>query len=138
MNDFSNSVQKNKQVINFVLALLMFVFFAFCPVCDILGKAAVNGFGVLFDGRGLGFARFMSALLLILPIVFIILEFVDIKMSDQIKKNTGLICFALAILFFILFAVSLPKGTSTAWGAYLYFVLSIIGLFVSYLPKIVK
>lgn len=135
MNEFVSFASKNKSGLNLGLAILMFVFFAFCPVCDILGKAAINGLKLVSDGKGLGFSRFLGFLLLLLPLLHIVAQVVDIKAIRPHKETMMTFCPLVCLVLGLLLAVSLPTGVALAWGAYLYLLVAIVTAVVNYLIK---
>lgn len=134
MNELIAIIEKNKKAILVICAALMFVLFAFCPVCNILGKDKINGLKMVFDADGIGFARVVGFFMLLVPVIIIISEFVELKMPENLKSKLGLYCFLAALLLFILFAILLPKGIYVAIGAYLYMIFGVIGILATYLP----
>ena len=66
MDEFVMTIKKHKETIVIALAILMFILFGFCPAIDIIGKAKIGGLKLLFEGSGLGFARFLSIFVLCL------------------------------------------------------------------------
>ena len=120
------------------IAVLMFVLVGFCPAVDVAGKAQAGGFKVLFEGRGLGFSRFLSALILIVPILVVAGKFVNFKLPANIKENFDTLCFIAGFILCLIFAMALPNGISLAWGGWLYVILAVFGAAVSCLDKIVK
>ena len=135
MNDF---LTQYKKVSVIVIAALMILFFGFCNVVDIMGKANLNGFQVIFAGKGLGFDRFIAFLRILLPILVIIKECIESSLSGKIKDTAEQIAFIAMAVLFLLFIVCLPQMAGAAVGAYLYFLMSLVGLVVCYLPKITK
>lgn len=120
------------------IAVLMFVLVGFCPAVDVAGKAQIGGFKVLFEGRGLGFSRFLSALILIVPILVVAGKFVNFNLPANIKENFDTLCFIAGFILCLIFAMALPNGISLAWGGWLYVILAVFGAAVSCLDKIVK
>ncbi len=133
MNELIAFVEKNKRTVLIALAVLMFLFFAFFPVCDVLGKAKMNGFQVIFKGKGIGFARVISILMLLVPVFIALLQ---LNILTAAQKNIDVICFSAAVVLFLIFALVLPQGIAIASGAYLYLFASVIGIAVTYLPKL--
>lgn len=138
MNNLINIIKRNKTLFVLGIALLMFVFFSFCPAIDIVEKAKINGFKLLFQGKGLGFARFMSALVIIAPLVIIVGHFVDFKLKGKVKEYFDALCFAGAFLFAMILLMALGKGFSFAWGGWIYLVLALLGIAISCIPSIAK
>ncbi len=135
MEKLVSIIEKNKRLFLIVVAAAMFVLLAFCPALDIAGKATVNGFKVLFKGSGLGFPRLVMFLMLVVPLIIIICQFFNLKLKETVKDNLELLCFAVAIVLFIIFAISLHTGLSATTGAYLYLVFGIVGFVGCYLTK---
>lgn len=134
MNDLATKIEKNKGIIILCLSVLMFIFFAFCPAFDILGKAKASGFELVFDGKGAGFSRILSALMLIVPIVAIVGQFTSLKL----KVNFDTICFLSAFILGFILTVALPSGISFAWGAWCYMILALLGLAVCNVHLFIK
>lgn len=111
----------------------MFLSFAFCPACDLLGKAKVSGLEIVFKSHSFNFTNLMGFLMLASPVVVVLNMFIDLKIPENKKSVLERICFIAAIIFFFLFTVSLPKGVSLAIGSYLYLILSLIGAGITYI-----
>lgn len=135
MNDIIKTIEKNKGLITVAIAVLMFIFFA-CSAVDVAGKAQAGGFKVLFDGKGLGFSRFLSAVILIVPIVVVVGSFVNFNLSGKLKENFNTICFVTGFVACLLMAVVLPEYISLAWGGWLYVLLAVAGIAVSNINQI--
>lgn len=135
MNDILKTLEKNKRTAFIVLAALMFVFFAFCPAVDIAGKATANGMKVIFDGKGLGFSRFLSVLVALAPLCGLVLQFVKISVTDKIRENVNLIWPALSFILIVLLGIALPDAIALAWGSYLYLVLAAAGMAFEYFSR---
>ena len=138
MDDLIKTVEKHRALFVMAIAVLMFVLVGFCSAVDAAGKAQAGGFKVLFEGRGLGFSRFLSALILIAPILIVAGKFVNFKLSASIKENFDALCFIAGFILCLIFAMALPNGISLAWGGWLYVILAVFGTAVSCLDKIVK
>lgn len=138
MDDLIKTVEKHRALFVMAIAVLMFVLVGFCPAVDVAGKAQAGGFKVLFEGRGLGFSRFLSALILIVPILVVAGKFVNFKLPANIKENFDTLCFIAGFILCLIFAMALPNGISLAWGGWLYVILAVFGAAVSCLDKIVK
>lgn len=137
MNDIIKIIEKNKTAIIIALAVLMFLFFSVSAV-DVAGKAQAGGFKVLFDGKGLGFSRFLSLIIMIVPIVIVVGSFVNFNLSGKIKEYFNAICFATGFVACLLMAIVLPEYISLAWGGWLYLLLAVAGTAVSYIEHIKK
>lgn len=137
MNDIIKIIEKNKTLIILAIAALMFISFAFSAV-DVAGKAQAGGFKVLFEGKGLGFSRFLSAVILIIPILIIAGNFVNFNLSGRLKENFNAICFAAGFLSCIIMWMALPNQISLAGGAWIYILLAAAGTAVSSIEKIKK
>lgn len=128
MKELLRLIEANRRICLIAAAALMLVFFAFCPAIDIMGKATATGLKVVFKGSGLGFSRLVSTLMLIVPIVVIVAQFVKIKTPAGMIVTLEDACFIAGIVLFILLVVALPEHTSLALGSYPYFVAAILGL----------
>lgn len=123
-------LKKNKLIVYIVVAALAFIFIAFCPAADIMGKAKVNGFNYVFQGEGLGFSRFLMFLVLIAPIVAAVFAAIA-KPEKPTDKLVG-ICFAAGFVLAIITLIAMPTGVSFAFGAWLYVIFSLIGAAASF------
>lgn len=137
MNDIIKIIEKNKGLIIVAIAALMFIFFASSAV-DVAGKAQAGGFKVLFDGKGLGFSRFLSFIIMIVPIVVVAGNIVNFNLSGKLKENFNAICFVTGFVACLLMAVVLPECISLAWGGWLYVLLAVGGIAVSSINHIKK
>ena len=116
MDDLLKQIKQYKEPLVIGLAILMLIFYGFCPVIDILGKAKANGLKVLFEGSGLGFSRFLSLLILLAPLLVVVGKPISAKLTGMLKDNLCIICFLAGIVLCLLFAVVLPNGVSPSWG----------------------
>lgn len=137
MNDLIKTIEKNKSLVIFVLAVLMFSFFAISAV-DIAGKAQAGGFTVVFDGKGLGFSRILSIIILVIPVLIVLNRFVDLKLSGKLKEDFNFVCFAIGLVCCIFMAIILPELISLAWGGWLYIILATAGVAVTRIETIKK
>lgn len=137
MNDIIKTIEKNKSLIIIALAVLMFIFFAVSAV-DVAGKAQAGGFKVLFDGSGLGFSRFLSGIILIIPVLIVVNAFFKIDLTGKLKENFNAICFVTGFISCVLMIIALPDYISLAWGAWLYMLLAAAGTAVSCIERIKK
>lgn len=135
MNDIIKIIEKNKNIIIIAIAALMFIFFAISAV-DVAGKAQAGGFKVLFDGKGLGFSRFLSAIIMIVPIVIVAGNIVNFNLSGKLKENFNAICFITGFAACLIMAIALPEYISLAWGGWLYVLFSAAGIAVSCIENI--
>lgn len=135
MNDFVSFAAKNKTLLNLVSAVLLLVFFSFCPICDILGKATFNGFELVFDGKGMGFLRFLGAMMMLVPLFQLIVVCIYIPALKPHKELLMLICPIVCLVLALLLAMNAPKGLSIAWGAYLYMIVAVASSIINYLVK---
>lgn len=138
MNDIIKSVKTNKQLVLIIVAAMMFVFFALCSAIDIAGKAQANGLKVLFQGRGLGFSRFLSFIIMIVPVLVIVSNFINLNLKGKLKENFNTICFAAGFVSCLLMAIVLPKNITLSWGGWLYFILAAGGTAISHLVNVKK
>ena len=138
MNEFIKTIEKNKTLVIIGLAVLMFVFFGLCSAVDVAGKAQANGLKVLFEGKGLGFSRFLSALIIIIPLLIIAGNFFNLKLSGKLKEHFNAICFAAGFICCLLLTIALPQHISLAWGSWLYILLSITGIAVNCIEHLKK
>lgn len=136
MNDIIKIIEKNKSTIIVAIAVLMFIFFGCFSAIDVAGKAQAGGLKVLFQGKGLGFSRFLSGIILIVPILIILNTFVNLKLSGKIKEHFNAICFFAGFMFCILLAIALPSQITLAWGSWLYFIFAICGIAISCIDNI--
>ncbi|WP_278671316.1 hypothetical protein [Leyella stercorea] len=127
MDDLLKQIKQYKEPLVIGLAILMLIFYGFCPVIDILGKAKANGLKVLFEGSGLGFSRFLSLLILLAPLLVVVGKPISTKLTGMLKDNLCIICFLAGIVLCLLFAVVLPNGVSPAWGCWLYILAGVLG-----------
>lgn len=137
MNDVIKTIEKNKSLIIVAIAALMFIFFA-CSAVDVAGKAQAGGFKVLFDGKGLGFSRFLSAIIMIVPIVIVAANIMNFNLSGKLKENFDSICFVIGFAACLLMAIVLPEYISLAWGGWLYILLAVAGTAISCIENIKK
>lgn len=116
MDEFVMTIKKHKETIVIALAILMFILFGFCPAIDIIGKAKIGGLKLLFEGSGLGFARFLSIFVLLAPMFVALGRSVDLKLTGKLAENFSALCFVAGIVLCLLFALALPSGANLAWG----------------------
>lgn len=138
MDDLLKQIKQYKEPLVIGLAILMLIFYGFCPVIDILGKAKANGLKVLFEGGGLGFSRFLSLLILLAPLLVVVGKPIGAKLTGMLKDNLCIICFLAGIVLCLLFAVVLPNGVSSAWGCWLYILAGVLGASVCRIEMFTK
>ena len=126
-------LKANKAMFFIIVAAAMFVLFGICPAIDVFGKKSFNGFYTLFNATGLGFPRFLAFLMLVSPLIVLIRQIADFKVSEKVNGMLETICFAASVFLFIIFAVTLPEGVRAATGAYLYLAFGVVGLIGAYL-----
>lgn len=128
MDELVKTLKQNQKVFFIAVAALMFVFIAFCPIADVMGKYKFSGFDFLFkEGVKFGY-RLLSFLFIIDAIALLVCQLVDLKLNEGLAKNLNTILAGAAVLFFLIFAISLSEGVSVAFGAYLYLLLALVGL----------
>lgn len=135
MDKLLNTIRQNEGIILTVLPILMAVIFAFFPVADVLGKTTANGVKLIFDGKGLGFARLCATIALLVPLAAAVLQFVRTGLPATAASNFSAIWPAASLVFAVLMAIAFPKGVALAWGGYLYCVLAIAGICIRFVPK---
>ncbi len=138
MNEIIKTIETNKDRIIIAIACLMFIFFGFCSVIDIAGKAQVAGLKILFEGDGLGFSRFLSFFILIAPILIIVNRFANLNVNGKLKTHFNAICFAAAFVCILLFAIALPEHTTFAWASWAYLLLTAAGAAVSCIEYLIS
>ena len=128
MDSIKQIMKQNGIIIKVAIALLMFVLAGFCPLVDVMGKATVNGFKVLFDGEGMGFSRFMTFFVICAPIATCF--FAAFKgIEDRLTLFGFGICFVSVVIFWLV----LPELCSLATGGILYLILAIVALVLNYI-----
>lgn len=130
MNEFIKAIETNKKFLLLIIAILMFIFFAISAI-DVAGKVQAGGFRVLFKGTGLGFARFLSGIILIVPILVVTANFVNFNLSGKLKENFNAICFVVGFIACIIMVIALPDHITLAWGGWIYALLAAGGTAVS-------
>lgn len=123
-------LKKNKQIVFLALAALAFIFIAFLPVVDVMGKATLNGFKAVFDGEGLGFSRFLMVLSILAPLAA---GFFAFTKKDAKGDKLVLYSFAGSFVLGLLTMVALPEGCGFTTGGYLYLVVSLAGAAAAFL-----
>lgn len=136
MNEIIKTIEKNKDLIIVATACLMFILFGFCSAVDVAGKAQAGGLKMVFNGRGLGFSRFLSAVVLMIPILIIVNHFVNLNLNGKLKEHFNAICFAAGLVCILLLAIALPEHVTLAWGSWIYLLLAAAGAAVSCIEHI--
>lgn len=136
MNNLVNIINKHKESIVIAIAILMFILFGFGSVVDVAGKAKVCGLKILFEGDGLGFSRFLSALVLLVPMLVVLDRSTNLKLIGKSHGISATICFSVSIILCLAFAYSLPSGLKLAWAGWLYMLAGVIGLAVCRINKL--
>lgn len=60
MEELIKTIKQYKGIAINASAVLMFIFFGFGPVIDVMGKVQMNGLNLLFKGSKLGFHWFLA------------------------------------------------------------------------------
>ena len=141
MSDLKTQINTNRRNVIIGLAALMFLFFALINAISVL-IVGFNGFQVAFSSilSNIGVARFFAILLILIPIVIVVDEFINFKanLPAKLKENFGTCMFGLGVLLAIIFAISLPTGVSLGWGGILYILFALAGIAVCNINKIMK
>ncbi len=91
---------------------------------------------MLFNGSGLGFSRFLTAIILIIPILIVAGSFLDLNLGGKLKEHFNTICFGAGFVCCLLLAIALPEHVNLAWGSWLYALLSVGGGAVSCIERL--
>lgn len=134
MEELTLFINKNKRAIALTVMGLMFLIFTFCPSFDILGKIKANALELVFNDSGAGFVKILAALMMLLPLLYIIVQFVEIKAVEPNKGSLLKICPLVCFLLGVLTMIVLPKGVSFAWGGYVYLILALLLYATNFLP----
>lgn len=104
-----------------ILIVLSFFMFFFLSIGDAIEDEG-NGWVIVFDGNGQGFARVACAFMLISALAACVFQFV------KIENNTlplSMIGFILAFVMSFLMAVTVDSSESLGWAALLYIILAL-------------
>ena len=110
--------------------MCLFLLFCFCAAVDVAGKAKVCGLKLLFEGDGLGFSRFLSALILLAPMLVVLDESTNLKLTAKMSRIPASFFFGISIVLCLIFAHVLPSGFKLAWASWLYMLAGVIGIAV--------
>lgn len=147
MDELEKTPTVNRGLIAVIVAVLMFLFFACGTAASIeIGEdITFTGFNLAFkpghaitDIVDLDFARVIAIVMLILPLIIIVGNYVDIK-HKGIKENFNALGFVATFALSLFLCFALPNETkfeatidmSLGWGSWLYLVLSVIGAFAA-------
>lgn len=125
-------LKKNKKIVLLVVGVLAFIFAAFCPAIDVLGKDTMSGFKYVFDATGAGFTRFLYLIFFLLPLAGGVYAYV----VPEIKWGKNMLyIFGGAAILGLITLLGLPTGLSFAFGAWLGFVLCLVGAVLAVMFK---
>lgn len=138
MEELIKTIKQYKGIAINASAVLMFIFFGFCHVIDVMGKAQMSGLTLLFKSSGLSFYRFLTLLILLVPILIVLGKSVKLKFTDKMNENYYTLCFVVGIVLCAIFAISLKDQVTLAWGGWLYMVTAAVGIAVCNIEKFEK
>lgn len=129
------TLKQNKKIIFLVLGIVAFILLAFCPsVSAVLEE--VNGFKVVFKGRGLGLSRFFMFVTILAPLAAAVSSYIVPEKSANI---IALSSYGSAFVFGLLTSLSFPKvfgvGLSFSFIGWLALILCLVGAVLGYLLK---
>lgn len=130
MDNLVKFTKQYKASLIIAIAIIMFILFGFCSAVDVAGKAKVCGLKILFEGDGLGFSRFLSALILLAPMLVVLDESTNLKLTAKMSRIPASIFFGISIVLCLIFAHVLPSGFKLAWASWLYMLAGVIGIAV--------
>ena len=87
MEELIKTIKQYKGIAINASAVLMFIFFGFGSVLDVMGKVQMNGLNLLFKGSGLGFHWFLALLILLVPILIVLGKSVKLKFTGKMNEN---------------------------------------------------
>ena len=128
MDSLVKFTKQYKASLIIAIAIIMFILFGFCSAVDVAGKAKVCGLKILFEGDGLGFSRFLSALILD--------ESTNLKLTAKMSRIPASFFFGISIVLCLIFAHVLPSGFKLAWASWLYMLAGVIGIAVCNIEKL--
>lgn len=138
MEELIKTIKQYKGIAINASAVLMFIFFGFCHVIDVMGKAQMSGLTLLFKSSGLSFYRFLTLLILLVPILIVLGKSVKLKFTGKMNENYYTLCFVVGIVLCAIFAISLKDQVTLAWGGWLYMVTAAVGIAVCNIEKLEK
>ena len=135
MNSLVKFTKQYKASLIIAIAIIMFILFGFCPAVDVAGKAKICGLKILFEGDGLGFSRFLSALILLAPMLVVLDGSTNLKLTGKMSRIPASF-FGISIVLCLIFAHMLPSGLKLAWASWLYMLAGVIGIAVCNIEKL--
>ena len=138
MEELIKIIKQYKEIAIIASAVLMFIFFGFCSVLDVMGKAQMSGLTLLFKGSGLGFYRFLALLILLVPILIVLGKSVKLEFTGKLNDKHYTMCFVVGIVLCAIFALSLKDRVTLAWGGWLYMVTAAVGIALCNIEKLAK
>lgn len=136
MDSLVKFTKQYKASIIIAIAIIMFILFGFCPAVDVAGKAKICGLKILFEGDGLGFSRFLSALILLAPMLVVLDGSTNLKLTGKMSRIPASFFFCISIVLCLIFAHVLPSGLKLAWASWLYMLAGVIGMAVCNIEKL--
>ncbi len=136
MNSLVKFTKQYKASIIIAIAIIMFILFGFFPAVDVAGKAKICGLKILFEGDGLGFSRFLSALILLAPMLVVLDGSTNLKLTGKMSRIPAFFFFGISIVLCLIFAHVLPSGLKLAWASWLYMLAGVIGMAVCNIEKL--
>lgn len=136
MDSLVKFTKQYKASIIIAIAIIMFILFGFFPAVDVAGKAKICGLKILFEGDGLGFSRFLSALILLAPMLVVLDGSTNLKLTGKMSRIPASFFFAISIVLCLIFAHVLPSGLKLAWASWLYMLAGVIGMAVCNIEKL--
>lgn len=117
-----------KQYKNFIFpvaGILAFIFIAFVPAVDLLGKAKVGGLVYVCEEDFPIFSRIMMLLCILAPLASVVVAF---RMKGgQATARRHLVIYALAVVLALLTLAALPEGCTFAAGGWMYVLFCALG-----------
>ena len=136
MDSLVKFTKQYKASLIIAIAIIMFILFGFCSAVDVAGKAKVCGLKILIEGDGLGFSRFLSALILLAPMLVVLDESTNLKLTAKMSRIPASFFFGISIVLCLIFAHVLPSGFKLAWASWLYMLAGVIGIAVCNIEKL--
>ena len=138
MEELIKTIKEYKGIAIIACAILMFIFFGFCHVIDVMGEAQMSGLTLLFRGSGLGLYRFLALLILLVPILIVLGKSVKLEFTGKLNDKHYTMCFVIGIVLCAIFAMSLKDRGTLAWGGWLYMVTAAVGIALCNIEKLAK
>ena len=136
MSSLVKFTKQYKASIIIAIAIIMFILFGFFPAVDVAGKAKICGLKILFEGDGLGFSRFLSALILLAPMLVVLDGSTNLKLTGKMSRIPASFFFGISIVLCLIFAHVLPSGLKLTWASWLYMLAGVIGMTVCNIEKL--